>query len=72
MTIPAQRIVLSMRSINLTMAQVLITGASGGVGTAAVHICSQLGCHVIAATTNAASKVIQHYFTKSSSTNPSL
>eukprot|EP00048_Salpingoeca_helianthica_P016165 m.230769 g.230769 ORF g.230769 m.230769 type:complete len:377 (+) comp18144_c0_seq1:55-1185(+) len=34
--------------------RVLITGASGGVGSAAVRIASKLGCHVVAMTTNAA------------------
>jgi NADPH:quinone reductase-like Zn-dependent oxidoreductase len=31
---------------------VLITGASGGVGTAAVQICKLLGCRVIAVTSS--------------------
>ena len=34
--------------------RVLITGASGGVGTAAVQICAALGCHVIAVTSSPA------------------
>ena len=32
---------------------ILVTGASGGVGSAAVQICSALGCRVLAVTSNA-------------------
>jgi NADPH-dependent curcumin reductase CurA len=34
--------------------RVLVTGASGGVGTSAVQMLSKLGCHVVAVTTSPA------------------
>ncbi len=34
--------------------RVVVTGASGGVGSAAVQMMSALGCHVIAVTSSAA------------------